>query len=329
MNRKAYCVSALCALWIAMSYGAAKANAQANTAEAHVAKAKAAAGQDYTRMFTNLCAAPAAQAAQAEGARRPYPPPASEWHAEPVKVFDNLYYVGSKPVAAWAVTTSAGIILIDTMFEYSVEDEVVNGLKKLGLDPAQIKYVIVTHAHGDHYAGAPFLQERLKAPIIMSAADWEYVGTQSNPNRPKKDMVATDGQKLTLGDTTITMYLTPGHTPGTISLLIPVKDGGREHLAAMWGGTAFNFPKTPENYKIYINSAQRFSDIVSKAPVDVVLTNHPDNSRVMEKIAELKGRQSYEPHPFVVGKDSMMRHLQVAGECAEAGMVRLASAANR
>ena len=163
----------------------------------------------------------------------------------------------------------------------------------------------------------------------MSAADWEYVGTQSNPNRPKKDMVATDGQKLTLGDTTITMYLTPGHTPGTISLLIPVKDGRQEHLAAMWSGTAFNFPKTPENYKIYINSAQRFSDIVSKSSVDVVLTNHPDNSRVMEKIAELKWRQSYEPHPFVVGKDSMMRHLQVAGECAEAGMIRLASAANR
>ena len=66
---------------------------------------------------------------------------------------------------------------------------------------------------------------------------------------PKRDIVATDGQKLTLGDTTLTLYLTPGHTPGTISTLVPVKDGGRPHLAAAWGGTAFNFPRTPENFR--------------------------------------------------------------------------------
>ena len=145
-----------------------------------------------------------------------------------------MYYVGSKPVAAWAVTTSEGIILIDTLYEYSVEDEIVNGLKKLGLDPTKIKYVVVTHGHADHYAGAPYLQSRLGARILMSAADWEFMQSQRNPNRPTRDMVVTDGQRLTLGDATLTLYLTPGHTPGTISLLVPVKDGGREHLAAMW-----------------------------------------------------------------------------------------------
>jgi metallo-beta-lactamase class B len=70
-----------------------------------------------------------------------------------------------------AVTTSEGIILIDTLYEYSVEDEIVNGLKKLGLDPTKIKYVIVTHGHADHYAGDPYLQSRLGARILMSAAD--------------------------------------------------------------------------------------------------------------------------------------------------------------
>jgi metallo-beta-lactamase class B len=82
---------------------------------------------------------------------------------------------------------------------------------------------------------APLLQSRLDARILMSAADWEFMKSQRNPNWPQRDMVVTDGQKLTLGDTTLTLYLTPGHTPGTISLLVPLKDGGKEHLAANVG----------------------------------------------------------------------------------------------
>ncbi|HEY3153278.1 MAG TPA: MBL fold metallo-hydrolase [Candidatus Binatia bacterium] len=325
-------VCALCAFLMAISYGPTNAGAQAaaDSVEAHVALAKQAAGNDYSRMFENLCAEPRAPAAQpAAPAASPAPPPASEWHAEPAKVFDNLYYVGSKPVAAWAVTTSEGIILIDALYEYSVEDEIVNGLRKLGLDPTKIKYVIVTHGHADHYAGAPYLQSRLGARILMSAADWEFMKSQRNPNWPQRDMVVTDGQKLTLGDTTLTLYLTPGHTPGTISLLVPLKDGGKEHLAAMWGGTAFNFPRTQENFRTYSNSAQRFSDIVEKARVDVVLTNHPDNSKVMEKIAALQTRPPGGSHPFVVGNESQKRLLQVAGECAKANLSRLTTQAKQ
>jgi hypothetical protein len=95
----------------------------------------------------------------------------------------------------------------------------------------------------------------------------------------------------------------------------------------MWGGTAFNFPKTPENFRAYSNSAQRFSDIVEKARVDVVLTNHPDNSKVMEKIAALQTRPSGGPHPFVVGNESKRRLLQVASDCAKANLSRLTSQA--
>jgi hypothetical protein len=70
---------------------------------------------------------------------RPGPPDPATWHAEPVKVFDNLFYVGEKEYSAWAVNTSDGIIIIDTIFDYSVEDEIAGGLKKLGLDPASGK----------------------------------------------------------------------------------------------------------------------------------------------------------------------------------------------
>src|SRR4029079_1624250 len=128
--------------------------------------------------------------------------------------------------SAWAVTTSAGIILVDTIFDYSVEDEVVDGLKKLGLDPTQIKYAIVSHGHDDHSGGARYLQDHFGTRIILSAADWDLLD-RSNGTPPVRAMVSSDGQKLTLGDTTLTMYIPPGHTYGTISTLIPVKDRGQ------------------------------------------------------------------------------------------------------
>src|SRR4029078_3992247 len=95
-----------------------------------------------------------------------------------------------------------------------------------------------------------------------------------NKNKPTRDMVVSDGQKLTLGDTTLTFTLTPGHTPGTVSTLIPVKDNGTAHLVAEWGGTGFNLQRTPENFRIYAASAERFRDIATKAGADALISNH-------------------------------------------------------
>src|SRR5580704_9152814 len=144
----------------------------ADTAAAHRAAARTAAGQDFPGLLRSLCpdtpargaaalargqaaaaaaprggaAADAAARGRGTGDAAPAPrlsPPREQWHAEPVKVFDNLYFVGQTEYSAWAVDTSDGIIIIDTIFDYSVEDEVIGGLKKLGLDPARIRYVIV------------------------------------------------------------------------------------------------------------------------------------------------------------------------------------------
>src|SRR5207245_5614013 len=81
------------------------------------------------------------------------------------------------------------------------------------------------------------LQDTYNARIIMSEADWTAMAKSNDPNelKAKKDMVATDGMKLTLGDTTQTLYITPGHTQGTISTLVPLKDGNQRHVGAVWG----------------------------------------------------------------------------------------------
>ena len=198
------------------------------------------------------------------GGRGPRPAPVREdWYNAPVKVFDNLYFLGTKVHESWAVTTSAGIIVIDALYGYAAEAEITDGMKTLGLDPTQIKYVIISHGHADHSGGAKYLQDTYHARIILSPADWDLLARAANNAEvnPKRDMEAVDGQKLTLGDTTLTLYITPGHTAGTISTLIPVKDGGKPHLAVEWGGTVIG-PSSPiEMLQAYVKSAERFRDL--------------------------------------------------------------------
>jgi metallo-beta-lactamase class B len=296
---------------------------------AHVGVAKAAAGEEHTVLFDTLCGdKPPSSAAvknppvvhdQPEASTRP------PWHLEPAKVFDNLYFVGQVEYSAWAVTTSEGIIVVDALFDYSVEDEIVGGLKTLGLDPTKIKYVIVSHGHADHVGGARYLQETFGARVILSAADWDVVEADARmKSKPKRDIVAGDGYAVTLGDTTITLHLTPGHTPGTLSMLIPVKDGEQRHLAAEWGGTAFNFKATvdqPRSYwfDAYVGSAQRLRDIVLKAGADVLISNHSKFDGTVAKLQALATRRPGDPHPYVIGNDSVSRYLTVAAECARAG----------
>jgi metallo-beta-lactamase class B len=296
------------------------------TPDAHIALARIAAGIEYQNLFNFLCAVPGARGGgPAGGGRRgggapPGPPDRSTWYAAPVKVFDNLYFVGQSEYSAWAVTTSEGIILIDTLFDYSVEEEVVGGLEKLGLDPAMIRYAVVTHPHPDHHGGAKLLQDRYKTRIVMSAADWDVIDRLGGTT-PARDMVATDGQTLTLGDTTVTLYITPGHTPGTLSVMIPVRDNRTPHTVALWGGTGLNADRA--SLEQYIRSAQRFSDLAQKAGADIILSNHTDWDGSKTHLPQLAKRTAGSANPYVVGPAGVRNYLKVAEECATARLLRL------
>jgi metallo-beta-lactamase class B len=317
-----------------------------DTPDAHIAAAKAAAGDDFQNLFNFQCYGPgpggarggaagagAARGPAAGAARGPAaggqggrgggggrgpqgPPDKSTWYAEPVKVFDNLYFFGQSEYAVWAITTSQGIIVIDTIFDYSVEEEVANGMKKLGLDPANIKYAVVTHAHPDHDGGAKFLQDHYGTKVIMSPADWDVLDKRTNGTKPKRDVEATDGQKLTLGDTTVTLYITPGHTPGTISVVFPVKDKGTPHLVALWGGVGLNSDRP--SLENYIRSAQRFSGIAKQAGADIILANHTDWDRSKINLPALAKGAPSGPNPYIVGNTKVLNFLKVAEECATA-----------
>ncbi len=250
------------------------------------------------------------------GAAGPRPtPPRETWYAEGGQVFDNLYLLTTKMNSAWAVNTSEGIILIDTLFGYAGQDEIVDGLKKVGLDPANIKYIVVSHAHGDHDGSVKFLQDTYHPRIIMGPKDWELSAREADP--PRHDMDATDGQKLTLGDTTITIYITPGHTAGTLSVLVPVKDHGEPHLAMEWGGTALSGNTSREMLLSYISNAGRFLDIVDGSGADVIIGNHTEYNDALARFERTKARKPGEPNPWVVGKAEVRNYLTVVEECAK------------
>ena len=243
-------------------------------------------------------------------------PPKENWYAEGGQVFDNLYMLTTKMNSAWAVKTSGGIILVDTLFGYAAQDAIVDGMKKAGLDPADIKYIIVSHAHGDHDGAVKFLQDTYKPRIIMGPKDWELSARGVDP--PRHDIEATDGQKVTLGDTTVTIYITPGHTGGTLSVLVPVKDRGQPHLAMEWGGTALSGGTSKEMLESYISNAKRLKDISDGAGADVIIGNHTEYNDALNRLERTKVRKAGEPHPWIVGKGEVQTYLTVVEECAKA-----------
>ena len=325
---KNYATTIGAALFLFSNWWGASAFAQNTTdaMDAHLVAARNAAGFDFTGTLARLCVAPPWVPSTSRDVA-PGPAPARDtWFIEPAKVFDNLYFVGSKIHNSWALTSSEGIILIDTLFTYNSEEEIVGGLKKLGLDPAKVKYVIISHAHSDHVGGAKLMQDRYGSRIVMGGPDWNSIERSVNGypgGKPKRDIVADDGQKITLGDTAVTIIATPGHTPGTLSMIFTVKDNGKPLTVAYSGGTAFNFPSTAANFDIYIKSQSKMAAAAASANATVLMSNHSEFDSATSKIRMLASRKPGEPHPFEVGKEAVARYFMVTGECAQAARLKL------
>ncbi|HKT76998.1 MAG TPA: hypothetical protein VJQ78_09715, partial [Sphingobium sp.] len=134
-------------------------------------------------------------------------------------------------------------------------------------------------------------------------------------------------QTLRLGDTSVDIIPTPGHTPGTLSLIFPVKDGKQVHRAAIWGGTGFN-SRTEEQFTTYAASAEMFAKLVKAAKVDVPLSNHPIVDHSFAKIEALQKRTAGQTHPFATGPASQQNLLTVGAQCAYASRLSAAAASS-
>jgi metallo-beta-lactamase class B len=315
--------------------------------DAHIATAKTAAGLDFRGTFMNLCLpggfpgggrAPGGRGAAPGAGRGPLdlttPRPAPDratWYASPYKVFDNLYWLGTRQHSSWALKTSAGIIIIDTNFAWATQPEILDGMAKLKLNPKQIKYVILSHAHGDHDQGVATLQSKYGAHVIMGGPDWEDTLKRAPgvaggvPKRGDGDVsVGPEGYKLTLGDTTVEIVFTPGHTVGTLSYVFPVKDKGKTVMVAYSGGTLTGaFGSNASRWDEYIDSQKRIAAAAQAAGASVILSNHSeyDDAYTRARLVAAK-REVGEQNPFIVGAQSVQKYFTVMQECATASKLR-------
>ena len=215
----------------------------------------------------------------------------------PFQVFDNLYYVGARWVSAWLLVSDQGLILFDALYG-DLTDIAINGIRELGFDPDDIRYVIVSHAHYDHIGGARRLQEEFGSVVMMTEADWnmttEPAVYQEYP-APIRHLSVSDGSTLNLGRTRLRFMQTPGHTPGVLSTRFTVYDNGYPHEAFLFGGAGLNFSGV-ERTEIYINSIERLMQMEN---IEVNIPNHPDSGEIFERYEILQDRQDGDLHPFV------------------------------
>jgi metallo-beta-lactamase class B len=200
-------------------------------------------------------------------------PPAAQ-KTEPFKIFDNIYYVGLETIGSYLITTSDGLILMDATYA-DTADIVLEGVRKLGFDPAQIKYIVITHGHNDHFAGAGRIKQVTGARVGLTLPDWENVeklqasasGNQSTGLRLTRDLVVKDGDALTLGDTTLKFHVMPGHTAGNIVTEMQAKAGARTFRTLV--GVAF--APGPGLTRAALESNERLKRL---GPWDALLTSH-------------------------------------------------------
>jgi metallo-beta-lactamase class B len=227
----------------------------------------------------------------------------------PFKVFDNLYYVGPGFVSVWVISTSDGLIVVDGAQEPYV-DHVIEGIRKVGLDPKNIRYILVSHGHLDHFGGVARLQQLSGARVATLEEDWQLMeaaakapgrGNAPPPLVPKRDMVIKDGDTITLGETSLKVYKLPGHTPGSPSFEFTVRDGARTHKAFIVGGPGpRGGVQGAEQFLASANRLARIPGIEVAVPVHSWLNDYPyTNGGIFERQQKLATRKPGEPHPFV------------------------------
>jgi metallo-beta-lactamase class B len=226
---------------------------------------------------------------------------------EPFRLIDNIYYVGTDGIAVYVIKTSQGLILMDTAMPQST-GMIKDNIAKLGLKVSDIKIILNSHAHFDHTGGFAEMKKETGAQLIAGERDRPlleggyYPGDEKNEDlafQPVKvDRAVKEGDKVTLGDTTLTAHATPGHSPGCTSWEMTVKDGGQDCDVLFFcsGTVALNRLVGQPTYPGIVDDYRSTYAKVKAMKVDVLLGPHPEVYGMQAKRAEMKDGA---PNPFV------------------------------
>ncbi len=210
----------------------------------------------------------------------------------PHKVIGNIYYVGTKTLSSYLITTPQGNILINSTYERNVP-VIQKSVADLGFRFSDIKILLGTHAHGDHQEGDAAVKQATGAQVLVMEEDVPALRDIKPGNKEHPiDKVIKDGEKVTLGGVTLTAHLTPGHTRGCTTWTMPVQDGGRTYNVVF--ACSLRSPGTisPAVAAEFTRTFPRFRAL----PCDVPLGDHPAQYNMIAKHARLA---SGGPNPFI------------------------------
>lgn len=233
------------------------------------------------------------------------------------RIFDDLLIVSQKETNCFVLKTKDGLIIIDAIWPAKEAFAAIEAaIKEVGWNPATIKKLVLTHGHVDHTGCGRWFAENYHVDTYLSQTDDIFwLKHPVKPDRPETwkdyniDIYLKDGDVITLGDKEIYVYETPGHTPGCLSYIFPVRENHKTHMAALWGGATP--PWTKDGVKQYLNSLNYFMKEAMDKKVDVALSNHTAVDNGLERIAYSKKRMEYMPNIYVIGQEGFQKFCQV------------------
>ncbi|MBQ6221467.1 MAG: MBL fold metallo-hydrolase [Solobacterium sp.] len=253
------------------------------------------------------------------------PPFGSAWTAPPAtRIFDNVSFIGNVIVGCYVVETGDGFILIDCMEpDDQSRDTIVQGIADLGLDIHDLKAILISHGHFDHYGQADWFRRNYGCKLYLGETDTVLAKTVALDKWPvigyDIDCYYNDGEILKFGDLEIMTVLTPGHTKGCYSFILPVYDEGRKHMAGMWGGSGLLPDSDPYDYRA---SLDKFTKLCREYHVDVELCAHPTLDNGLERHELIRKIVNGVPNPFVIGEEGFAYYMTQYYDLVEETMIR-------
>ena len=261
------------------------------------------------------------------------------------RLFDNFYWIGNTGIGAWLITSNDGYILFDTMnSEDDAKNIIIPEMQKAKLDPMKIKYLVFGHNHFDHTGGGEYIQRLTGAKAVMHRDDWEIYLKSSGrgggrgrgrgdaaageaapapppaPAAPlpkmKRDIDATDGMTLKVGDVTATIFQMTGHTPGSIGMVVPVRYQGRQHpILLVTAGTDVH------NRESFVGGYEHIWDEAIKMKVENVMQSHPNtNMNLLARTTYVNDHYPPAKNPLLYGAARTERYINIMRNCTLARM---------
>lgn len=235
----------------------------------------------------------------------------------PFPLTDRITYVGNSLVSSHIIDTGSGLILLDTGFPQT-RSLLIQSIWEAGFRPEDICYIVHSHGHVDHIGGTNLVKSFSGAKTVLHEADaamfrdhpvLSFDADQEFPYSSlfEPDIAVRDGDTLTLGDTTLEFVLTPGHSPGVLSIFFHTEHQGKTYTAAMHGGAGLN-TLCREHFRRYAAEGEDMEKSraafeagllkVLDRPVDIVLGNHPNQNHTFEK-RQKQLENPNGPNPFL------------------------------